>query len=140
MCNFFSEGNSFKSQSSGFFESADEVHVVHSLSRGALDEVVQRRVYNKYIAFLLQIEQALVGVDDLFQVDVHIGHNSEGMSLIECLKLFSCLLERQVCGNAGADKNSAGEVPPPGYEVYGLIERCAQLFNRPVDLLQMLVR
>jgi hypothetical protein len=62
------ESGGFEMQPDGFFESEEEIHVVDGLPAGPFEEVVDDRGNEQFAPVLLQVEEAFVGVDHLFEI------------------------------------------------------------------------
>jgi len=67
-------------------KSKQDIHVLHSLSACSFEEVVYGAVNYKHVAFLLQVDQAFVGIDHLFEVYLLVSNSGEWMRLIIILE------------------------------------------------------
>lgn len=56
-------------QSHSLGKTEEQVHIVYSLSACTLQQIVYYRGYKQFVAVLLKVDKALVGVYNLLEVD-----------------------------------------------------------------------
>ena len=64
-----SECGWFEVESDAFVQSEQEVHVVYGCARGSFEEVVDDGCYEQSVVDSFEVQDALVGVDYVFEVD-----------------------------------------------------------------------
>ena len=126
-------------QSYRLFEVEHQVHVVDGLAAGTLQQVVDARDDEQLVAVLLQVDEALVGVDYLLQVDVLVHDVRERILgivfFVHAADLLECYLG--LYDNGGED--AAGEVTTIGDEVDFGVEAVLELAERLLDFGHVLV-
>ena len=123
----------------GLFEVEEQVHVVYRLSAGALEQVVDAGGDEEHVAVLLQVDEALVSVDDLLQVNVVRSNVSKRvLGIVVGIQLIKFLDGDLVLHHDGAE-DTAREVAAIGHEMDGRVEAALQLVQRFANLRQMLV-
>ena len=118
----FLESGGFQFQSGGLVDAEHDVHVLHSLSDGSLEQVVNADGDEQFVAVLVAVDEGLVGVDDLLQVDGLVGVVGEGRLGIERLVRRHDVVDAGVGFHHLGGEDAAGEVAAVGDEVYLGIE------------------
>ena len=136
---FVSEGAGLQPQSHGLLQVEQQVHVVDRLSAGTLQEVVDAGDDEQLVAVLLQVDEALVGVDHLLQVDILLHDVDEGVLGVVLLVDAFELLKRHLRLHHQCGEDAAGEVAPVGDEVNLRVEAVLQLAERLLDFRHVLV-
>ncbi len=113
-----SKSRSFQAQSGGLIQSEHQVHVLHGLTACTFQQVVYSGVYHQLIAGFFYVDQAFIGVHDLFQIDRIGTDTGEGMLFVIMPLQGIGFSERAFIRRTGAYKNAAGKIAPPGNEVY----------------------
>ena len=126
-------------QSYRLFEVEHQVHVVDGLATGTLQQVVDARDDEQLVAVLLQVDEALVGVDYLLQVDVFVDDVREGILGIVFFVHAADFLESYLGLHDDGGKDAAGEVTTIGDEVDFGVEAVLELAERLLDFGHVLV-
>ena len=133
------ESSCFQSQSHCLLHAKHDVHVLHRLSDGAFQEVVDGRGYEQLVAKLVAMYERLVGVHHLLHVDGVVHIVGEGSVLVKVLICLHDLLYRHVRLYDLCGEDAAGEVAAVGNEVDLGIELTLHLLQTLADLWHMLV-
>ena len=126
-------------QSYRLFEVEHQVHVVDGLAAGTLQQVVDARDDEQLVAVLLQVDEALVGVDYLLQVDVLVDDVREGILGIVFFVHAADFLESYLGLHDDGGEDAAGEVTTIGDEVDFGVEAVLELAERLLDFGHVLV-
>ncbi len=121
------ESRGFQSEAYGFFQVEHQVHVVHGLSAGAFEEVVDAGDDEQLAAMFFQMDEALVGVHHLLQVDVFLDDVDERVAGIVFLIDAFDFLERHLGLDHECGEDAAREVAAVGDEVNFRVEAVLQL-------------
>ena len=126
-------------EANGLFKVEHEVHVVHGLSAGTFQEIVNAGDDKQFVSVLLQVDETFVSVHHLFQIDVFLHDVHERILsvilFIHTLDFFQCHLRfHHQCG-----KDAAREVTAVGDEVYFRVKAVLQLTERLFDFGHVLV-
>ena len=127
-------------QAHHLFQSEHEVHVVDRLSARALEQVVDHGNDEQTVVYLLQEEQALVGVDHLLEIRILVRDEGKRMILIIRLVKPLDLRELDLAIQVSRGEDPSREVAPHGDEVDPALEAVLQLAKALLDLGQVLVR
>ena len=135
-----SEGTGLQLEPSLFVEAEHEVHVLHGLADGSLQEVVDAGNHQELVFVLLHIDKGLVGVHHLLHVGTLRDEMCEGGVLvvvgIDALHLFKW----HVAPRVGCDEDAAGETAALRDEEHATSVAWAELLHRLVYLQEMLMR
>ena len=129
----------FKSQACRFIEVEHDVHVLHGLTYGTFQEVIDARGDEQLIAVLLDMHQCLIGVHHLLQIYWLVAIVGEGCSLVEVLIDLNHILYRGWCLDNGGTEDATGKVTTIGDEVDVGIKITLYLFQRLTDLSNVLM-
>jgi hypothetical protein len=83
--NIILKSRGFKLETSGFAKAEQQVHVLHCLSAGAFQQVIQDTGNKKLVSMLFEVNNTFIGINNLFQVDVPAGYDRKRMAFV---KLF----------------------------------------------------
>ena len=129
----------FESETCGLVDAEHDVHILHGLTNGALQEVVNAGNHEELILVLLYIDHGLVGVDHLLEVGTLSDEMGEGGILvvvgIDLLHLFQGLVALRI----GGDEDAARKAAALGDEQHTTVVAGSQFLHRLVDLQQVLV-
>jgi len=78
------KGVCFQVQACLFVKTEQEVHILHCLTGGSFQQIVDGGVNHQLGTLLLQLDQAFVGVDHLLQRDSLPAKDGEGMAFVKC--------------------------------------------------------
>ena len=127
-------------QSHRFFQSEQEVHVVDGLSAGTFQQIINHGDNQQFVFILLQVNEALVGIDHLLQIRILVYDERKRMVviifLVDALDFAQLNFAIQISGS----KDAARKVAPHRNEVNLAREAVLQLHQALVDFSQMLVR
>ena len=112
-----SESAGFQAQTGGFVQAEHEVHVLHGLANGALQEVVDGGGDENLPVETVDMHQGLVGVDHLLQVDGAVGVVGEGGVGVEVAVGLDNVRSGDVGVDDGGAEDATGEVAAVGDEL-----------------------
>lgn len=112
-----SEGAGLQAQTGGFVQAEHEVHVLHGLAHGTLQEVVDGRGDENFPVETVDMHQGLVGVDHLLQVDGTVGIVGEGGVGIEVAVALDDVGSGGRGVHHGGAEDATGEVAAVGDEL-----------------------
>ena len=115
-----------------FLQIEQQVHVVHGLSAGTFQQVVDAGDDEQLVAMFFQVEKAFVGVDHLLQVDVLVHHVGKRVAFVvlrvDTVQLLDAALVLDDDGREDAPRESA----PVGDEVYLCVEAVSAIASTTV--------
>ena len=116
-----------------------QVHVVYSLSRSALEQIVDYRDDEQFAIDFLEVEKTLVGVHHIFQVGHSVDYKCEivvGIILVvEATYLVELHRAVEICRHEDAARETAAHRD----KFYLAVETVLQLLERLLDFGKVLV-
>ena len=112
---------------------------MYRLSAGSFQQVVYAGDDKKFVAMLFQMDKALVGVDNLLQIDVLVDDMRKGVFGIVFFVHADNLFQRNFGFYHDSGKNATRKISAIGYEINVRIKTVLELFERLLDFGHMLV-
>ena len=124
-----------------FVDVEHEVHVLHSLSAGALKQVVDDAGDKQLTFMLLHMDEALVGIDDLLEIQIAVNIMRESCRRVELLVELHDVLFRygRIYTDYLGTEDAAGKVTTIWDEVHSSLETWLQLSQRLTYLRDVLM-
>ena len=119
-----SESAGFEVEPRVFIDAEHQIHVLHGLAAGALEQVVDDAGDEELVIVFFHMNEGFVGVHHLLQVEVAIYVMCESSRLIELLVEFHniCLRHGGVDAHDLGAEDAAGEVATIRDEIHAGIE------------------
>ena len=127
-------------QSSHLVEAEHEIHVLHCLSDGSLQKVVNAAHHEQLVFVLLHIDKRLVGVHDLLHIGAYGDVVCEGRVLVIVSINVLHVFKRQVALRVCRHEDTTREAASLGNEEHTAFVTWAKLLHCLVNLKQMLMR